>query len=40
MFESHNEDNVLKAQTKENLELSKYQVNVPLKHHDVIIFST
>ena len=28
MFGSHNEDNVLKAQTKENLELSKYQVNV------------
>ena len=28
MFRSHNEDHVLKVQTKENVALSEYQVNV------------
>ena len=28
MFATHNADNFLKAQTKENLELRKYQVDV------------
>ena len=28
MFGSYNEDHVLKVQTKENVDISKYQVNV------------
>ena len=28
MFGSHNEDHILKVQTKENVDISKYQFNV------------
>ena len=38
MFGTHNENNFLKAQTKENLEEESIRPTLPLQHHDVFVY--